>query len=285
MRVIPKLFVPALLLAAAAPICLAAAPQDPVVLAQKQITAYLTQLADLHCTEAVTQEKLDGNSHVELSERSQFDYLIMMNGDADNFQLNETRVETPGNRHKLISKPMLITNGVPTLLLVFHPYYRDGFTFETRPEELISGRRTIPIHFAHIQGHRTPVALALRGREYPLDLEGTAWLDESSQQVVRMEAALQHDMVDVGLRSLSIHVDYMPTVLAGQNVPVNLPSVAIVEVTTPRQHWRNTHAFNRYRGFSTDVEQDPNVKIHPDTTAANGEKPSEPGQQGAPTQP
>jgi len=127
--------------------------------------------------------------------------------------------------------------------------------------------------------------LALRGREYPLDLEGTAWLDESSQQVVRMEAALQHDMNDVGLRALSIHVDYAPTALAGHDVPLNLPSVAVVDVTTPRQHWRNTHTFNRYRGFSTEVEQDPNVKIHPDKRAADSEQPGGPKPQGASTQP
>ncbi len=43
-------------------------------------------------------------------------------------------------------------------------------------------RTLIPIHFEHIKGRRTPAALALRGREYPLELKGTAWLNKQSEK-------------------------------------------------------------------------------------------------------
>ena len=56
------------------------------------MTAYLAKLADLHCTESVTQEKLADNGHVEATERAKYDYLIMMNGNGDDFQLNESRI-------------------------------------------------------------------------------------------------------------------------------------------------------------------------------------------------
>jgi hypothetical protein len=239
----------------------AVATSDAVAMAQRQITAYLAQLADLHCTEKVTQEKLAANGHIEASEHEDFDYLIMMNGNGDEFQLNESRVESSASRHKLLSRPMLITNGISTVLLVFHPYYRDGFEFEAETEQVIAGRPAIPIHFAHIPGRRTPAALALRGREYPLDLAGTAWLDKSSGEVIKVEATLLHDMSDLGLRSLSIRVDYKPASLGKQSV--TMPALAVVDVATPRQHWRNTHAFEGYKLFSTDAEQDPNVKLHP----------------------
>jgi len=243
----------------------------PVSQAQKQLTAYLAQLADLHCREVVTQEKIGGNGHVEASEHEQFDYLIMMSGNGDDFQLNESRVEPPNAKHKLLSMPMLITNGMSTVLLVFHPYYRDGFEFETGAEEGIDGRPAIPIHFTHIPGRRTPIALALRGREYPLDLQGTAWLDKGSGQIVKVEASLERDMSDVGLRSLNIQVQYKPTNLGANSARMMVPALAVVDVTTPKQHWRNTHAFDRYQSFSTDVQQDPNIKVRaenqsPDST-------------------
>ena len=236
-------------------------PQDPIARAQKQITAYLAQLADLHCTETVTQEKLAGNGHVEHSARAQFDYLIMMSGNGDEFQMNESRIESPADKDKHSQLPLLVTNGVSTILLVFHPYYRDGFHFTVEPDEEIEGRPSIPIHFAHIPGRRTPAALALRGRTFPLDLEGTAWLDRASGNVVRVEANLLQDMSDVGLRSLDLHVEYKPVSLRGVAAPIVLPSLAEVDVSTPKQHWRNMHAFDHYRTFSTDVEQDSNVKI------------------------
>jgi len=239
-----------------------AAPNVAIDLAQKQITAYLDKLADFHCTESVTQEKLSPNGHVEATERAKYDYLIMMNGTGDEFQLNESRIEAANARGKRTQLPMLVTNGVATVLLVFHPYYRDSFTFESGAEESVDGHAAIPVHFAHIAGRRTPAALALRGREYPLELTGTAWLDKQSGEVIKVEATLEHDMSDVGLRALHVHVEYKPSAPNKSVGTLDLPALAVIDVETPRQHWRNTHVFDNYRGFSTDAEQDPNVKLH-----------------------
>jgi len=61
------------------------------------------------------------------------------------------------------------------MLLLFHPYYRDSFLFEQEAEELVDGKPAIPVRFTQIEGRRALVALALRGREYPLVLAGTVW--------------------------------------------------------------------------------------------------------------
>jgi hypothetical protein len=230
--------------------------------AQRQVTAYLAKLADLHCTELVKQEKLTGNGHVQDTEQAKYDYLIMIDGNGDEFQLNESRIESSATHHK--SLPMMVTNGFSTVLLVFHPYYRDSFTFSTGPDEEINGITAVPIHFSHIPGRRTPAALALRGREYPLDLKGTAWLNKQTGDVLKIDAGLLHDMEDIGLRSLSIHVEYKPEELGKADTAIALPTLAVVDVTTPRQHWRNTHVFDSYKSFSTDAEQNPDVKIHAD---------------------
>lgn len=242
---------------------------SPVDLAQHQVTAYLAKLADLHCTESVTQEKLGSSGHVEASERAKYDYLIMMDGNGDDFQLNESRIESSASRHKQL--PMLVTNGFSTALLVFHPYYRDGFKFEAGGEESVDGKPAVPIHFSHIKGRRTPAALALRGREYPLDLEGIAWIDKQSGEVVKMDASLMNDMSDIGLRSLGIHVEYKTANLGKNWAKMTLPALAVVDVTTPRQHWRNTHVFDGYKSFSAEAEQDPNVRILAGTANAGSD--------------
>jgi hypothetical protein len=242
---------------------------SPVELAQRQVTAYVAKLADLHCNESVNQEKLAANGHVEASERAKYDYLIMMDGNGDDFQLNESRIESSASKHKPL--PMLVTNGFSTALLVFHPYYRDGFRFDAGAEELVDGSPAVPVHFSHIRGRPTPAALALRGREYPLELEGTAWIDKKSGEVVRMDASLMNDMSDIGLRSLSIHVEYKKAALGKNSPDMTLPALAIVDVTTPRQHWRNTHVFDGYKSFSAEAEQDPNVKILAGTANAGSD--------------
>jgi hypothetical protein len=253
---------------------------DALALAQKETVKYLAKLSDLHCTEIVTQQKLNPKGRVDETERSQFDYLIMMSGNSNEFQLNESRFEAPSSKHKVNATPLLTSNGISTLMLVFHPYYRDAFSFRTEPEEMIGSQATIPIHFVHISGHRTPAALALRGREFPLEIQGTAWLDEASGEVIRLDAGLMGSMSDVGLRSLQVHVEYKPETVGKETWM--LPAKAVVDVATPRQHWRNTHIFENYKSFSTDAEQDPNYKVHPDVPAEvspEANKPNEKEQQ------
>ena len=232
-------------------------PASLVDQAQKQVVAYIGKLADLHCTEAVLQEKLRSNGGTELSLKSQYDYFLYMQGSSYDFQLSESRLEV--GTQKQARQPLLLTNGFSTLLLVFHPYYRNAFEFRMEPAEALDGRSVVQVHFAHIPGARTPAALALRGREFPLDLEGAAWLDSNSGQVIRMDAGLEHEMTDVGLKSLKIHVDYQPSPKSSDHFMV--PAKAVVDLETPRQHWRNTHTFYNYKLFSTDANQDPAVKV------------------------
>jgi len=250
------------------------APSTKILdMAERQVTAYLAKLADVHCTESVVQEKLSEKGHVEAAERAKYDYLIMMSGNGDDFQLNESRIESSASHKKAL--PMLVTNGAATMLLVFHPYYHNSFTFTIEPEAALDGRPAIPVHFAHIHGRRTPAALALGGREYPLELEGTAWLEPHTGEVLKIDASLQRDMSDLGLSSMHVVVDYKPVTLAKSDASIDMPATAMVDVKTPLQHWRNTHTFDDYKSFSTDAEQDPGVTIHAqnsdaprDTTAA-----------------
>jgi hypothetical protein len=225
--------------------------------AQKQVVTYIAKLADLHCTEDVVQEKLKPNGGTELSSKSQYDYFLYMQGNSYDFQLSESRLEI--GTQKPARQPLLLSNGFSTLLLVFHPYYRSAFDFTAGPTETVEGRTVVPVHFAHVKGARSLAALALRGREFPLDLEGTAWLDAHSGQVVRMDAGLEHEMTDVGMKSLKIRVDYIPSPKATDNFMV--PARAVVELQTPKQHWRNTHTFHNYKLFSTEANQDPTVKV------------------------
>jgi hypothetical protein len=260
MRKSPSVWIGFSLVTFLAPSAMAAQSVVPVGLvdqAQKQVVAYIGKLGDLHCTEDVTQEKLKPSGGTELSSKSQYDYFLYMQGSSYDFQLSESRLEV--GTQKQARQPLLLTNGFSTLLLVFHPYYRNAFEFTAEPAETLDGRSVVPVHFAHIPGARTPAALALRGREFPLDLEGTALLDSKSGQVVRMDAGLEHEMTDVGLKSLKIRVDYQPSPKSTDHFMV--PAKAVVELETPRQHWRNTHTFHNYKVFSTEANQDPAVKV------------------------
>lgn len=255
LNVVPAL---ALLAAAGAFAQTIVAANSPVERTRRQVVAFFTKMADLTCTEAVVQEKFRGDGHVETSAQSKYDYLIMVQASRDDFAMNESRIEAAGAPHKPL--PLLVTNGFSMLLLVFHPYYQESFRFEPGTGQFVDGRMLLPIHFSHIPGTRSPAALDLRGRVYPLDLEGTAWIDQQSWQIARIDAMLARDMSDVGLRSLHVQVDYKTSPVSG-TAGVALPDRAVIDLETPRQHWRNTHLFTGYKSFSTAAEQVSTVKV------------------------
>jgi hypothetical protein len=138
-------------------------------------------------------------------------------------------------------------------MLIFHPYYRNSFEFQAMPDEVLDGHRLAQIRFTHIAGTRTPAALAVRGREFPLDLTGIAWVEPDTGQVAKIKLALARDMTDVGLKSLSAEIDYVPIRLPGWSQAYRFPTTATVEVETLRQRWRNVHHFTHYKRFLVDT--------------------------------
>ncbi len=222
----------------------------------REVSTFLERISDVRCTEQVSQEKLDRNGHIKYDENATYDYLVLLQGSSNDLLLNESRLPGKHDNPKWSKDvPMLITNGFSTLFLIFHPYYINSFKFTAEPDDSIDGRRMLRVHFAHLSGMRTPAALAVRGRDYPLDLAGTAWIDPDSYMVARIETTLGSDMHDVGLRSLSTEIDYTPVKLPGWSQVYRFPTVATVEVETLRQHWRNVHRFNNYQRFMVGTTQ------------------------------
>jgi hypothetical protein len=234
----------------------AANPRGADVLdnARRQIRAYLEQISDVRCTEHVQQLKLNKKGGTEYKVEATFDYLVLMEGSNDQFLLNESRLPQ-GHKGKVPQHvSMLVSNGFSDLFLILHPYYQNSFEFDDGQEQMVDGQRWLVFQFRHIPGTRTPAAVAVRGREYPLELSGRAYLDPQTGTLGRIDAEISKDMQDVGLRSLKVQVIYSPVQLPGWNQMYRFPSEAVVELESLRQHWRNVHRFSNYQRFTVDTE-------------------------------
>lgn len=219
-----------------------------------EVKTFIDQLSDVKCTEHVTQEKLTPKGKVQYRKDSTYDYLVIMQAGDDDFLLNESRLPLHEGQLKGKNIPLLITNGFSTLFLVFHPYYRDSFKLTPDGTEVLNGKSQWRIRFEHIPGTRTPAALAVRGREYPLDMSGIAWVDPETGDITRIEAGLENSMVDVGLKKFTTTVEYAPVKLPGLDRNYSFPQRATVEVESLRQHWINIHDFSDYKRFSVSTD-------------------------------
>ena len=210
---------------------------------------FVQQLQDVKCTERVVQAKLGKGEKAEYQEESTFDFLLMPQVHNGEIAVEESRLAVAGPQHRK-NLPLLVTNGFSTMMLIFHPLYRESFEFEPLPDEQLEGRQVARVHFRHVRGKRSPSALILRGREYPLRLEGDAWIDPQTGAILRLSVGLLNSMEDVGLRGFHADVSYRPLSFSAAPRPYWLPVSATIEVETPRQHWRNVHTFADYQLFS-----------------------------------
>jgi hypothetical protein len=230
----------------------------------EQMAEYLDRFSDVRCSERVIQEKFKNNDHkndkIDLREESNYDYLVILTNSGGELSLSESRLPVHEAKADKKNRSMLVSNGFATLFLVFHPLYANSFEFSVAGQEVVAGRRLTKVAFRHIRGTRTPAALALRGREYPLELSGMAWIDAETGAIARISATIDNTMADVGLNTLETEVEFAPIAFHDPEKTFWFPSRAIVEVETPRQHWRNTHEFTSYKRFSVSTEEKVAVK-------------------------
>ena len=230
-------------------------PDDLLNRTGEQVSKFLGQFSEVKCTEKVTQQKLGKEDKVELKEESTYDYLVILTNTGGELSLDESRLAVHEAKVDKKNTSLLVTNGFATLFLVFHPYYAGSFRFTAQGDELVGGHLLSKISFQHVRGTRSIAALALRGKEYPLEVSGTAWVDPQTAVITKIVAEIGDSMQDVGLKTLRSEVEYAPVPFRGMKETYWFPSQATVEVETPRQHWRNTHRFTDYKRFSVDTEE------------------------------
>jgi hypothetical protein len=220
-----------------------------------QTSGFLDQFSEVKCTEQVRQEKLGKDDKVELKEDSTYDYLVILTNAGGELNLSESRIPMHEAKRDRKNTSMLLSNGFATLFLVFHPYYSQAFRFHLVGEEIVAGRTLQKVSFEHVPGMKSPAALALRGREYPLELSGTAWIEPQSGSIAKIEAGIADTLQDVGLKAFSSEIVFAPLPFADSKQVYWFPTQARVEVETPRQHWRNLHQFTAYKKFSVSTEE------------------------------
>jgi hypothetical protein len=218
------------------------------------VSQFLEQFSDVKCTEQVRQLRLTTHGKVEYQEVSTFDYLVIAQSTADDVDLQESRLALNPAEHKK-NTPLLVTNGFATLELIFHPAYQRSFTFTNAGSEIVDGKQLMKIEFQHVNGGKSPTALLLRGREFPLELMGTAWVEPETGIIHRLTASLAEPMTDLGLRTLNTDVRYSGIKFGNAPEVYWFPTDAVIEVETLRQHWRNLHHFTKYQQFNVSTQE------------------------------
>jgi len=216
---------------------------------------FWAQFSAVNCVETVDQEKLDSGGKVVYRQQSQFDYLAVLQLTGTDLLVDESRIPIAEPKSKK-SISMMLTRGFSTLEFIFHPFFQSGFEYSAPEPVQVEGKELLQVKFRHVPGARSPSVLRLGSREYPLDWQGTAWIEPATGAIVRISAGLMSSLEDIGLKAINADVRYSRVDFTSDPRDHWLPSVATIDVETPHQRWRNTHTFTKYRHFSVDVKSE-----------------------------
>jgi hypothetical protein len=219
---------------------------------EHRMEQFWDQFSAVTCTETVEQEKLGDDGKILIKKRSAYDYLVLLLLSGGDLTVQESRL-LQGKPEKESDRALLSTSGFSTMVLIFHPHFRASFSFADQGPDPASPTLH-RVHFEHIHGKPSPSVLQLRSRDYPIEWQGTAWIDGATGNIARIQATLKTSLADIGLQKLESDVRYAPAVLAGDSDPPWMPSTAKIEADTMRQHWRNVHVFTRYKQFSVSTD-------------------------------
>jgi hypothetical protein len=232
---------------------LAARATDALLHARTLVDKFFEQTANVVCTEDVAQTLVGKNSKPLYREESIFDYQMQSNNRTGSLKLAESRdVRKVAFRDP--SKTLLITNGFASMLLVVHQNFEPSYSFEPVGEEVVDGRTLAKVHFKPVAGASSPAAIQLRDRNYALPLTGDIWIDEDSGSVVKLVSMLETPMDDVGLHNLRSEIHYAIVQFHDPEEAYWMPASAVIDVETPKQHWRNVHRFTDYRRFRATIQ-------------------------------
>jgi hypothetical protein len=228
---------------------------DDLARARKHVQEYFDKFSDLTCKESVTQFVLNSSGHTIYRENSAYDYQFQATSASGTLKFNETR-ETRNPAYRDPARTLLVTTGFASLLLVAHPMYEASYVFEPAGAETIDGVSYSKIHFSPVAGAASPATLRLRGKNYPLPMSGTLWIEPQSGAIVKLEAIVDSGMSDLGLTGMRSEVRYAPHAFREPAESIWIAESAVIEVQTPRQHWRNQHRFSDYKRFNVNVHEE-----------------------------
>jgi hypothetical protein len=204
------------------------------------------------CTQHLVQSKLDEKGKDVVQERSSYEYTISLGFAGADLAVGEELVPKDQVKHET-DEPLLVSQGFSLLVMIFHPHFRNSFQYFLESDESLQGKPMHRIRFEQKPGAASPSLLQVHGKDFPIEWQGTAWIDPETLVIGRIQTNLKRSLEDLGLMRLQSEVLYgLVEYEGGQSYW--LPQVATVEADSRRQHWRNVHRFTDYKRFTVDTK-------------------------------
>jgi tetratricopeptide (TPR) repeat protein len=207
-------------------------------------------------TESVVDETINKWGVASSPEKRKFSYVVSIQEIRPGLlSVDEFRDSGPKNPE---FPDGVITNGLPALVLIFHPFYAGNYEITCEGLARLNNGLAWQVHFRQRQDK--PIAnrgfrIGMFGPLYPVALRGRAWISSETYQILRLETDLVRPVPEIRLVAEHAAIEYGAVNFREQNLNLWLPQSAEVYFDWRGQRVHRRHIFDHYLLFSIDEQQ------------------------------
>ena len=249
---------------------------DVVQKAGQQIQKLTHDVDRFTATESLTNESINRYGIASSPDKRQFDYMVSIQEVRQGY-LGVTEYRNGGGAQDQFPDG-LVTNGLPALVLIFHPYYAPNYEMTCEGLARTNAGLAWQVHFRQIPGKPNEIKtyqIGITGPSYGVALKGRAWISADNFQIVRMETDIVKPMPEIKLLAEHTTIEYGPVAFQKDNVSLWLPQSAEVYLAWRGRQVHRRHSFSNYLLFAVDDKEridapknvEPSASAEPSGTA------------------
>ena len=148
------------------------------------------------------------------------------------------------------------TNGLPTLALVFHPFYQDKYQYVCEGRGVWRNKPAWLVHFQQRTDRQSAMLVYRVGaNSYAVGLKGRAWIDAASSQILAIETDTMRPVPEIRLLRDHQLIEYGPVSFKNDTMHLWLPKSADWYSSLSGQRYHRRHTFSHFLLFSVDDSQ------------------------------
>ena len=137
---------------------------------------------------------------------------------------------------------------------IFLPNHRDESRFRYLGEQQIERRKTFVVAFAQTPGSvHIPGQILAAGGTVPMLLQGVAWIDEETMQILQIRTDLPAPQPEIRTSELEAKIRFGPVRIPKIDTPLWLPQEVDAHCRYYGTDTREQHAYSKYHLFHTTV--------------------------------
>jgi tetratricopeptide (TPR) repeat protein len=224
----------------------------------QSVESFFQQLPNTTSREEIREELLRRDGEVQTTLEENFMYLLVVHPEQFGLDLKEMRSsgEQAGLKAKGVEQGFMRTTGFACTALFFHPTYQRGARFRLLGRQQANKHETWAIAFAQQPEMAQRIGrFDVDGKSVPLLVQGIAWIDRDTYQIVRMRTDLLMSPPKSRLKRQTTEIQFGEVRFKEFPAALWLPREVTVTVEWKGRTFRNFHRYSDFRVFKVETEE------------------------------